>query len=790
MALRIPSPVALTKPEAYLAYKAGILSRGELKDKLLNPINNYEGWLAKWCELLETYPTNEDGTPQCLTDEEGLLAYLCGVTNRYPASNSNPDDARVSAYIRYLVSARYARPDHPLNREEFYLSLIKTQFIPSGDPSSDIVIDGTTKAPFLDVKMYGDSYQQTYSGKNLWDGEFGQGQVSTSSAIRITSTQSPLLESGTTYTVSLSSVPAGMRYAVALYNNPAYPESHPGAAVYDSGWQTDTSYTFTVAGDYYFSVVMSKTDSSNITPSDVANVNFQLEKSSSASSYEPYVGGTPAPNPSYPQPISVVTGGQTVKVVGKNLFHFTESRAVTSDGVTLETTEGTSVLKINGTSTSSANFSMNLIRDTLPLTLEAGTYTAKVDGLNRITASTDYVYFGKVGIGAFAYMNPNNNWQTTFTLTEKTSLYMQGVFASSTAYDNKDVTIQLEKGSTATTYEAYTAQEYEVNLGKNLFDKDNYGILSAYFGSSDSVIVTPGYTRNRVIYVPCQPSTTYSITLPDDDTVALTTRAVACSSQLPSSGVELTNPWRGVIANGYTTTADARYLCFYLQTANGVDIENYLADILDAIQLEQGSTATSYAPYFTPIELAGVGEIQPNGLPKYCDTIKQIDDKWYIEKQVGKVVLDGTEDGWGKSGVANTNNYYCTGVTDAANVPANNKGAISPTLQSFSISQMFATTSEYGVALYSNAPSQIRLCFPIDELSTLAQVTTWLSTHPTTVYYALATPTTTEITNQSLIDQLNALKQGGAEDGTTYIKVSATDPNLPAKLYVEAPKYD
>jgi hypothetical protein len=31
----------------------------------------------------------------------------------------------------------------------------------------------------------------------------------------------------------------------------------------------------------------------------------------------------------------------------------------------------------------------------------------------------------------------------------------------------------------------------------------------------------------------------------------------------------------------------------------------------------------------------------------------------------------------------------------------------------------------------------------------------WLSTHPTTVYYALATPTDTEITDSELIEQLN-----------------------------------
>ena len=57
-------------------------------------------------------------------------------------------------------------------------------------------------------------------------------------------------------------------------------------------------------------------------------------------------------------------------------------------------------------------------------------------------------------------------------------------------------------------------------------------------------------------------------------------------------------------------------------------------------------------------------------------------------------------------------------------------------------------------------------------------------------WWFLSTPTDTTITDQTLIAQLEALVNGGAEDGTTYIKVNATDPNLPALLVVEAPKYE
>lgn len=54
-------------------------------------------------------------------------------------------------------------------------------------------------------------------------------------------------------------------------------------------------------------------------------VKVQLEDGTTPTSYEPYVGGVPAPNPSYPQTINVVTGTQTI----------TLSDGVVSDGYTV-----------------------------------------------------------------------------------------------------------------------------------------------------------------------------------------------------------------------------------------------------------------------------------------------------------------------------------------------------------------------------------------------------------------------------------------------------------------------
>jgi hypothetical protein len=76
-----------------------------------------------------------------------------------------------------------------------------------------------------------------------------------------------------------------------------------------------------------------------------------------------------------------------------------------------------------------------------------------------------------------------------------------------------------------------------------------------------------------------------------------------------------------------------------------------------------------------------------------------------------------------------------------------------------------------------------------DTTNKLSEFRTWLGTHNTTVYYALATPNDTKITDSTLIGQLDALAGADTYDSKTYIKVTATNPNLPALLKVEAYKY-
>lgn len=75
-----------------------------------------------------------------------------------------------------------------------------------------------------------------------------------------------------------------------------------------------------------------------------------------------------------------------------------------------------------------------------------------------------------------------------------------------------------------------------------------------------------------------------------------------------------------------------------------------------------------------------------------------------------------------------------------------------------------------------------------DNLTDLANFKTWLSNNNTILYYVLATPTTTEITDTTLINQLNNLYSAVANQEKTFIECISTDLNN-VPLIVKASTY-
>ena len=170
--------------------------------------------------------------------------------------------------------------------------------------------------------------------------------------------------------------------------------------------------------------------------------------------------------------------------------------------------------------------------------------------------------------------------------------------------DNLIIELQLEEGSTATEFEPYTGGQPSPNPDytqeiiscgdrtKNLFDKHTTNVLNAYFDNSHINITAD--TTNKVIYLPCEPSTTYSITQ----------GASSLSNHLLQIGTTNTKPEIGTTTYSfedhrndltftYTTNSTAKYIIIRLRNGDYTD-----STYMSTVQLEEDSTATPYEPYY------------------------------------------------------------------------------------------------------------------------------------------------------------------------------------------------
>lgn len=287
------------------------------------------------------------------------------------------------------------------------------------------------------------------------------------------------------------------------------------------------------------------------------------------------------------------------------------------------------------------------------------------------------------------------------------------------------------------------SQEFEVNLGKNLFDKStatqNYRLGSGGDPFADNVYYLSDYisvAQNAAYYI--------------SGTSGAPAASAICFYASDKSFISrraFVNDWYT-----FTTPTNTAFLRFTTQKTNSID----------QVQLELGSRATSYSAYFTPIELAKIGN--------YQDRIYKSNGKWYIEKKVGKYILDGSSD---ENWYLSQNGLKCNGLNAPTSQQYGQGYAPNNTGYNLNSSSLVAQASNLGVAIradqalagtrdsgvglssYVNGGGTTDAIYIAKGSYTLATWKTLIQATPLICYYALATPTTTEITNQALIDQLN-----------------------------------
>ena len=582
--------------------------------------------------------------------------------------------------------------------------------------------------------------------------------------------------------------------------------------------------------------------------------NIQLEEGNSATNWEEYTGGEPSPNPDYPQEINNLSGDVEYKVSGKNLFDKSVERKNAYPIITYSSI-GQPVEYYNSSATHSyVNSSY----------LEAGQEYTISWTQNATPVSTN----DRVGV----IVDDNNlalqkvlTWRhdlTYITFTPTDSGYL--ILAS----DINTTNIQIEPGTTATSYEPHISESFPLSLkSRNLFDS-NSKIIENFINNSgmtytldNGIYTLNGTNTQRYIYlrynvelepgsyiftgcpkggsftgyscivrVGTEPLFDYgdgiSFTLTEKETVMVYPVRVGADSItvnnlqfkpmlekvdnlfvgydnmqsgfLPQSGsyptTNSSNPnakyqlielkqGESVVTGGSTSVL-GRIRCIDKSTNKVVNTiqttennyytstSNYTSDfvsgtitakkdiILGVMILNSTfssnfiiSKISPYEPYYD-IELCNISD--------YKDRIYSQNGKFYLEKKNGKVVLDGSEN-WGKHATTAAD-IYMIFIPNSIGYEYGS-GKIAPAICNSFIARALGSFSDDTYGVFGITPSLQTRFFVGATGSHYANINAWkqyLSNNNMLVYFALATPTITEITQENyptLYSQLLAIQE-------------------------------
>lgn len=338
-----------------------------------------------------------------------------------------------------------------------------------------------------------------------------------------------------------------------------------------------------------------------------------------------------------------------------------------------------------------------------------------------------------------------------------------------TSFSNEKFYIQLEKGSTATSFEKFVGgvpapnpdypqpiqtvtglQTVEI-VGKNLFDKND--VVNGIPANTDGSIVSTTSVGRTSDFITVMPNTAYSHTgHPLGWANVAWYRADKSFIRRDADATTATSP---------SEAAYARVSC-----AQGN---------LGTCQFEIGQP-TDYAPYSKQTLPLDLGSIEL--FSSSSDYIHKDGDNWKVHKGTGKVTLDGSES-WTKAS-ANSGYRFWTGK--AADI----KTSIDAVLKANRLGVAQGDTwDNYGISgSYSFNPIRLYIRDALFNDMTAEQLRSWLATHNIIAYYTLATPTDTTITDTALIAQLEAIRTASLQNGANTITNTATGSNLAGDMKI------
>lgn len=449
--------------------------------------------------------------------------------------------------------------------------------------------------------------------------------------------------------------------------------------------------------------------------------------------FEKYVGGIQAPNPDYPQEIKTLSEGKVV-TNGKNLCNPNNYGLYTigSNGQEVKTTDD----RIT------SGFS-------------------KIDNINNSKITTSFTQVSVFcGIAFYDFdkkylTREIFNNVTTFTADIPQNAKYFRVFFQFLNFSISDKMFKLYKimtnyGNKKTDYEEYKGTEIDLPLhSKNLFDKNVAVYDNSHYINNNGELTSSSLSGHTTSFVKVKPDTNYVL------------------SGILKGSYEIT----GIIGvyfydknknwiSRYSSTDDTLIFvtpenCYYIQFQYRP--ATYKAD---TIQIEEGTQATPYEPYFAH-------ELTLN------DTLSiGYDGNTHIDKKWGKVVLDG---------VNNTLKFY--GIYGTKQIPLfyiEIENVKKPT----SYEEIIAISSHYksysGSSAHDmedfslrGATTSSRIYLQDSRYDNATDINNWLKDNPVTIYYELVTPEIVELENTQiplLPDVNNISVESNVEPTETKVK--------------------
>lgn len=460
------------------------------------------------------------------------------------------------------------------------------------------------------------------------------------------------------------------------------------------------------------------------------------------------------------QPTKVVTDG-----ICENAVDVPVKAIEINGNIRQETTEGYQLLDTSSYSTETKN-GVTATRQRDGSIKVTGTATADVqfDIASFTPNSKDKVYFlsGCPAGGSIStyYLNLNvygvNDVGEGVSFTNKTNLTYVRIKVASGVTIDKVFYLMITEGVEKKPYEPYTggipspSPDYPqeiTNVGENGMKIKQSGknfINSFYNYSAGYTMTNKGVTftlledgKIRVNGTATGGRAAFTFFIPDT-TIKAGNYILSRGSEKVKVEAKIGNTYYSVAGSSSNISITEAQKIFYvaLIVNEGLTVNNEI--VYAQLEKEKGTIATGYEPYhepiITPINLQG------NILSKVGD-VKDVlrvnrNGEVEIKKNIGKVVLDGSEN-WNLvySKIYNNMCLYQTSVMESI---INKKGILRS--NNFTYSSIFNENVGEVIALRSTGKIGIALNSSRCPNYTTAEVKTWLSQHPTEVYYQLATP--------------------------------------------------